>query len=172
MDSFLEYLVKKKCTGKDIAIRIGIIAAAVLVSMIVFLLFMAVEFLRSFSFFAVLCVGYGAYLLITRMDIEYEYIFTNGELDIDVIRGKKFRKRMVSIECKNIRIMEKAENVVSKNSNGDKNICAVYNLANGGIYKVEVINEGGGKDKVIYFQPPENLVKEMKKYNPRNIITE
>ena len=49
MDSFLEYLVKKKCTGKDIAIRIGIIAAAVLVSMIVFLLFMAVEFLRSFS---------------------------------------------------------------------------------------------------------------------------
>lgn len=171
MDSFLEYLVKKKSDGKDVALRIGIILLAVLVSLVVFAIFVSISYLRAFSFFAVLCIGYGAYILLSRMDIEYEYIFTNGELDIDIIRGRRLRKRLTTVKCKDIRIMEKTENVVAKKPSGEKNICAVYNFKMGEIYKIECMDKSG-KDKTIFFQPPENLVKEMRKYNPANIKAE
>jgi len=171
MDSFLEYLMVKKLSGKDLALRACIIFFAVLLSLIVFVVFLAVSFLRSFSCFAVLCIGYLAYILVTRQSIEYEYIFTNGDLDIDIIRGRKFRKRLTSIKCKNIRIMEKTEEILAKTPTGEKTINAVYNPKMGEIYKIEAA-KGEGKDVLIFFQPPEKLIAEMKKYNPRNIITD
>lgn len=171
MDSFLEYLMIKKSTGKDIALRVGIILLAVLLSLVIFTVFMAVSILRSFSFFAVLCIGYLAYIFISRMSVEYEYIFTNGDLDIDIIRGRKFRKRMTSIKCKNIRIMEQTQEIAAKTKNGEKAINAVYNPKMGRIYKIEA-SKDSGKDVLIFFQPPEKLVSEMKKYNPRNIVTD
>lgn len=171
MDSFSEYLMVKKLTGKDIALRAGIVFIAVLVSLIAFVLFMAITFLRSFSFFAVLCIGYLAYILISRMSVEYEYIFTNGELDIDIIRGRKFRKRMVTVKCKNIKIMEKTTEVLSKTRTGEKAINAVYNPELGEIYKIEAA-ASDGKEVLVFFQPPSSLADEMKKFNPRNIVTD
>ena len=171
MDSFLEYLMIKKLTGKDIALRAALVFLAVLLSLIIFVAFMTFRILRPFSFFAVLCIGYLAYILITRQSIEYEYIFTNGHLDIDIIRGRKFRKRLTSIKCKNIRIMEKTETISAKTATGEKAIVAVYNPSMGEIYKIEAA-KGEGKDVLIFFQPPEKLINEMKKFNPRNIITD
>ena len=157
-----------KPTAKEIALKAGIVFLAVLLSLSVFVLFISVAALRAFSFFAVLCIGYLAYILITRMSIEYEYIFTNGDLDIDIIRGKKFRKRLTSIKCKNIRIMEMTEDVQPKTRTGEKSIIAVYNRDASEIYKIEATKDGG-RDVLIYFQPTEKLICEMKKFNPRNI---
>ena len=171
MDSFLEYLMKKQSTGAEIALKAGIVLLAILLSFIIFVLFMSVTFLRSFSFFAVLCIGYLAYILISRMSVEYEYIFTNGELDIDIIRARKFRKRLITVKCKNIRVMEKATEIADKTRQGDKAINAVYNPALGEIYKIEATVKDG-KEALIYFQPTEKLVAEMRKFNPINIKAE
>ena len=40
-------------------------------------------------------VGYRAYLM---FNVEYEYIVTNGELDIDRIIARRGRKRMINIK--------------------------------------------------------------------------
>ncbi|MBE7027479.1 MAG: hypothetical protein E7407_00410 [Ruminococcaceae bacterium] len=165
MDIFLEYLMVKKPTAAETAIKIGITTLAIFLSIIVFLLFASVNFLRTFSFFAVLCIGYAAYILVSRMSIEYEYIFTNGDLDIDIIRGRKVRKRLVTIKCRNIRNMEKVNMISEKN---DKVINAVYNPALGEIYKIEATVKDG-REATVLFQPTENLIAEMKKYNSSNI---
>lgn len=171
MDSFLEYLMAKKPTAKEIILKALVIFFAVFLSLLVFTIFAAVAALRAFSFFAVLCIGYLAYIVVTRMSIEYEYIFTNGDLDIDIIRGRKVRKRLISIKCKDIKIMEKTEDIQAKTKTGEKSIIAVYNPNACEIYKIEAV-KNGGRDVLIFFQPTEKLVGEMKKFNPRNIITD
>ena len=45
---------------------------------------------------------YGGYKLISLLSIEYEYIYTNGDLDVDKIVAKSNRKRMVSIKCSEV----------------------------------------------------------------------
>ena len=49
----------------------------------------------------------GAIYLIRRMNKEYEYIFTNGEIDIDIISGKLTRKRAYTIKPDNIEVFLK-----------------------------------------------------------------
>lgn len=168
MDSFLEYLMIKKNSKSDIFLKVGIVILAVILSLLIFVLFVSVAFLRTYAFLAVLFVGYGAYVLLSRMSIEFEYIFTNGDLDIDIIRGRKSRKRLTSLKCKNIKNMEKVASTTLKPKTGCKMINAVYNPELGEIYKIEATDKHE-RDVYILFQPTENLVSEMKKFNPFNI---
>lgn len=50
------------------------------------------------GFFLAAGAIYGTYFLFQRLNQEFEYIYTDGELDIDVIYGKQSRKRMVSVK--------------------------------------------------------------------------
>ncbi len=171
MDSYLEYLIKKRTTGPELLMKIGIVLLAILLSIIVFCVCLLVKFLGTFSLFGVVCVLYGAYRLLSHLSIEYEYIFTNGELDIDMIRGKNIRKRLITIRCKDINRMEKADVIIKKHDGGKKILDARYDLSLGGVYKIDATSKKGN-DVLVYFQPPERLLDEMKKYNRGNIITE
>ena len=53
-------------------------------------------------FFFILAVGagYGTYFLVTSSYVEYEYTFTNGELDVDKIIAKKKRTSLLSVEVR------------------------------------------------------------------------
>ncbi|MCL2352451.1 MAG: DUF6106 family protein [Firmicutes bacterium] len=98
-DVFNEQLVKKKPTAKDTAKKAGIIAAVAV------LFFIAVNFIPGFAVYVLVGAGVGAYFLLRRFNIEYEYIFTNGELDIDAIYGKSTRKRLFSGDVSGFEIM-------------------------------------------------------------------
>ncbi|MBR2500626.1 MAG: hypothetical protein IKB60_06080 [Clostridia bacterium] len=171
MDNFCEYLIKKKPTGLEMLAKVGIVILAILLSVVVFCVCLMVKILGTFSVFGPICVFYGAYVLLMHLSIEYEYIFTNGELDIDMIRGKKTRKRLVTIRCKDINIMEKADVIIKKNDGGKKVLDARYDAGKGGVYKIDATSKKGN-DVLVYFQPPERLVEEMKRYNPSKIIAE
>ena len=47
MDVFLEYLMRKKPSGVDVAKKLGLVLAAVLVSIVVIMFFSAITILRS-----------------------------------------------------------------------------------------------------------------------------
>lgn len=97
MDTFFEQIVKVRRTGKEIAIVIATLLGAGLLLCVAgfFMLtsYMPVAFLVGFG------VCWGAYKLVMMTSIEYEYIFTNGDLDIDKITARASRKRLISIVC-------------------------------------------------------------------------
>ena len=93
MDTFFEQIVKMKMTAKDWLIYLGIWGAAGVLSLFAF------AFLGSLSFVAAIALIYGAWKLSSRVFIEYEYIFTNGDLDFDKIIAKSSRKRMAAVNC-------------------------------------------------------------------------
>ncbi|WP_341878085.1 DUF6106 family protein [Defluviitalea saccharophila] len=102
-DIFKEQLVAKKRTSKDGMITALIILAAIVVALAAF------AFIPQVFVFAVAIAAYGAYWLIQRQNIEYEYSFTNGELDIDQIINKSNRKRVVSVSVKEFDVMAHVE---------------------------------------------------------------
>ncbi len=96
-DTFFEQIVKVKKTPKETAAVVGIVilALAIIVAALMFVY-------PPFSLLLAAGACYGAFKLISLTSIEYEYIFTNGDLDIDKITAKSSRKRVVSIKCSTI----------------------------------------------------------------------
>lgn len=164
MDLFCEYLVKKKSTSDSLK-RASLILACVVVSLAIVYISLFVK--RAFISAAPILIAaaiYGTVILRRNFSLEYEYIFTNGVLDIDVIKGRARRSKLISVSCRKIEYMGP---VCKKNTSENKIIDAVYDEKRSGKYVLTFTDHGQKTD--LYFQPPEKLVSNMKKYNPRNI---
>lgn len=96
-DFFVEYIVKRRSTTQSVLAKVGIVVAAI-VAALALMLFSG--YLGDFSMFGTLAaIGalYGGYYLLTGMSIEYEYIVTNGEMDVDKIIAQRKRRRLMTI---------------------------------------------------------------------------
>lgn len=98
-DTFVEELVVRRPTVWTVLVRVGLVLVGVLFTMFGFLIIPYVFPLCL----AIVCVL--IYFLFRAQYVEYEYAFTNGDLDVDRIAGKRFRKRLVSIPESQIRVM-------------------------------------------------------------------
>ena len=99
MDVFNEQIVKIKNGAKNISLKILLWLAALL---LVFLTFLFIDYLNTIAIIIIGGLFYGAYKLSSRLNVEYEYILTNGELDVDKIVAQSTRRRMVTIKCSDI----------------------------------------------------------------------
>lgn len=120
MDYYNEQLIQKKADGRDWAIRALIGAGTVTV---IVLSAMAAVF---FGFMPLIIVAFGAcylaYLLFTGTSVEYEYIVTNNDLDIDKISGKRKRKRLITVKLNTV--VEWGEYNEGKEHNADATVMA------------------------------------------------
>lgn len=92
MDTFVEQIIKKKKEPLEIIIMVAVALAALTVSLAIF------RFLPILSPSIVLIL-WGGWWLITNQNKEFEYSYTNGELDIDCIIAQRRRKRVASVTC-------------------------------------------------------------------------
>lgn len=101
MDHYNEQLVRKLSEPKDMAVRVLIIFVNLVV------IFITVTAMILFGFLPLIIVAGGAcylaYMLMSNTFIEYEYIVTNNDLDIDKIAGKRKRKRLVTVKLNTVR---------------------------------------------------------------------
>ncbi len=163
-DIFVEQMVERKQTGKNLLIKIGIIIAAILVDIIFFF----VPILNFFFLFALVLSGLLAIRFIRGQSVEYEYAFTNGDLDIDKIMGKKMRKRVLNIDCKNFEIMAKmTEEYKAEYSSGviTKTIDASSSTASENRWFARFIDSDGANTLLI-FEPNEKVLNAMWRYIP------
>lgn len=93
MDVFVEQLVKKPANGKTLALKMLIVFGVIAVSAFCLYLALLGIILAILLVFAAI---YGGYYLITGLNAEYEYIITNGEIDIDKIIAQRKRKRLIT----------------------------------------------------------------------------
>lgn len=97
MDIFIEQIVTKKSTLKDTLLKAGIVLLAIVLSVVFFFIS---GYFNLLMFGMLLAAGaiYGAFYLLSGFNVEYEYIVTNGEIDIDKILAKRRRKRLISVK--------------------------------------------------------------------------
>lgn len=96
MDNICEQIVSKSRTSSDRIKAVLIIAGMAVISAA--LLFLA--FVTGFLVLALIAAAavFGGIYLLSGMEIEYEYIITNNEMDIDKIIGRRKRKRMITVD--------------------------------------------------------------------------
>ncbi len=171
MDLFMEYLVQHKRTGKDFLIIFGIIAAA-FVLLALSTLLLLVPAVSGIWLLIAAGIVFFAYKLINRTSVEYEYILTNNELDIDRINAKSTRKRVANINFAGIDICACKDDPAHKSEfENSSSITKTIDCTGDGINGVYFIDytDDNGRTRVI-FQPPVSLVEKARKYNPSKIF--
>lgn len=169
MDIFIEKLVAKKKTFTDSLITGGIILGTVILIM----LSATVKVISQLGLGLFIAVGliYLAYRLITSRNVEFEYIVTNGDLDIDKIVSKRKRKRIFSASCKEFDIVSRVKsNSFSLSVQSIKNrIDASSSIDSPGAYFI-TLNYKGEKTLVI-FEPDDRMLNNFKMFIPRKVFT-
>jgi hypothetical protein len=107
-DVFKEQIVKRLPTSIDRMKKICLIAAAAMLSVILLGMPIAAP-IGSFSLLIVFAIWFGVYYFLSFLKVEYEYSFTNGSLDIDVIYAKSRRKRLFTGDVKDFEIMSRTD---------------------------------------------------------------
>ena len=102
-----------------------------------------------------------------RFDLEYEYIYYNGDIDIDVIKGKIKRKRMFSVNAKTLEVLAPTGSIELQQFSNLKSYDCSTNTGNQ-TYEM-VFMKGDRKVKVI-FEPKESIVQGMRLFAPRKVF--
>jgi hypothetical protein len=167
VDIFIEKLVKKQKTSKDMLKALGLILLSLVV---VFFIIPLIPFVKGFLIFFIVAIPFFAYYVIKSQNIEYEYAYTNGELDVDRIVAESRRKRLLSVDCKDFEIVAR----VSSDKYSDEyrkipnKVEAVSSMRSPDVYFA--VFENSGKRTILYFEPNDKMIEAMWKYIPRKFF--
>lgn len=158
-DFYTEQLVKKQTTMKDVFIKALLVAIAI-VSVFVVLMFPVAVVVP------VIVIG-AVVFFIRRLDVEYEYLYVNGDLDIDKIMHKAKRKRVFSTNISNMELLapEGAEELTQYRN------ARIVDFSSGTADAkryVLVVAENGQITKLI-FEPNETIIEGMFLMAPRKV---
>ncbi len=160
MDIFFERLISVKKGFKTYLLQGLIIFAGIFLTAVCLWLSVAVPMLT------VLAVGviYGTFKLMNLLNIEYEYILTNGTFDVDKITAKSSRKRITSFECKDIIRAGKYNFSNPPVTDATENLIFCGSDANAYYVLVAV----GGKKRLMVLSLDDKMKNAIKECVPRN----
>ena len=162
-DFYTEQLVKKQSGAKEMAIRAGLIVLTVIAVFIVLMFPLGI-------ILPILAVVLDVFMF-RRLNVEYEYLFVNGEFDIDMVMAKSKRKRVKSFN------LSEADLVAPLNShrmdyyNGNQNMKVLdYSSGNPQHKRFGVITRLDNATCKIILEPDEALAQAMKKTAPSKVF--
>ena len=146
MDRFSEQLIPKASTGKDMFLRGVYVAAAlaVIAVLVIFFLGMGIVTIAVIAGVIWLLVW-----LLQGTTVEYEYIVTNDDLDVDKITGKRKRRRMITVSLKTV--TELGEYESGKDLHADVTVVAQDDTGEGMYYIIAKTKKYG--DLAVVFNP-------------------
>lgn len=162
MDNFYEQLVTTQKTTKY-KIANG---ATYVFGVLAFLSLGGGNFLMGL---VVLAIAIGLFFLKRNLYIEYEYGFTNGEIDVDKIFEMTRRKRVLTFTVKDVELLapEDSYHVKDFSNKPDK----IYNFCPADTEeRVYVAMLTGGTERAqVRFTPDDEFIELCYKYNPRAV---
>lgn len=167
MDSFIEKIVKKQKKSTDYLLTV----ALVIVGLVIFLLLSNIKGLATFNLVFIVGIIYGIYYVSTMRNIEFEFILTNDELDIDKIISRRRRKRVFSGSCKSFDVMArvKSDKYTQEVAGIKKRIEAVSSIDSPNVF-FATLNYKGDRT-ILFFEPDERMLTLFKGYMPRKFFS-
>lgn len=161
-DVFKEQLIKRLPNAKTTLIRVGIVLA----SLVLIVLSLGIEAISFFFPILLTAIIFGAYILMKRLNIEYEYVLTNNEMDIDIIYGKSRRKRIFSGNVRDFEAFRQVGSAEMEHTFSSAQGRADYTSGKGeGVYEFLAVQ--GGKKMRIIIEPNEELLASIIPYLKR-----
>lgn len=168
-DVFSEVIVKRKTTTGNIVVRVICGIVTFLIAALFVLGFFA-AFPGLFIFALVILVL--EYFVIRFQKVEYEYIFTSGDLDFDQLTGDFKRKRKLSVNFESMEVLAmEGSHWLDPYQHGE---AKVYDFSSRYKSKKRYVYVGSGDNgriKVI-FEPSEKMLDNMYNYSPSKVKKE
>ena len=163
-DLYSELLVKKKQTAKDLVVKYGLIALTVI-------MVLGGLVLNVLLLVPAIALGIACYFVIPKTDLEYEYLFVNGELDIDMIMSKSKRKRVKSLQLAEADLVAPLKSHRMDYYNGNQNMKVLdYSSGNPQHKRFGVITRLDNATCKIILEPDEALAQAMTKTAPSKVF--
>ena len=159
-DFYTEQLIKKQVDSKDRLKKTGLIALTVLSVLGVFVIPLGI-------ILPVVMIVIDV-LMFQNLNVEYEYGFVNGDLDIDKIMNKSRRKRMFSTDADQMELLAPVGAVELMQYKKVKTYDYTSGKENAEIYALIASNKG--ELCKILFEPNETIVEGFFVKAPRKVI--
>ena len=168
MDTFKEYMITRRQDSKDKLQVFALVFLCCLALAASFLFVQLIADILGFVMFAIIAGFYGCFYFASLKRVEYEYIFTNGDLDIDKIMGQKKRKRLATIDMATLTQFgkitdEKRREILSSDNTV---IDASDNMHTDDDYYLQCKHKNLGMCYLI-FTPSDEFADELRPYFPR-----
>jgi len=176
-DLYLEKIVKRAPTARDSLLKILIlVVTAVLCYGIMSLIYADPEspLAQYAQLFLMLVVALiiGAYYLAIQLNVEHEYIVTNGEIDIDRIIAKRRRKRLCTIPPLDVEIMapytDEYKHYYDKNGDFAHTFDTTSSKYSQNRWLIVAATKKYGRVRVL-FEPTDRMIEHMREYMPRKV---
>lgn len=161
---YAEARAKKKETAKDKLLKFSTWGGMIFCFLVGFLYAKMILMLVG-----LILMGFGFYLL-PKLNVEWEYVFCDGQLDFDRISGGAKRKTMLRVDFEHLVV------VAPKNSHAldgyRHNGVAVkdFTSLDEGKNVYGMVITGGEQNQLIFFEPSEKMLAAMKQKAPRKIV--
>lgn len=170
MDVFLEQIVAKRNTSVDMLKKAGVILAGILVAFVcMFVLPLVHQIFATFGLILAAAAVYGVYFLLSSMSVEYEYILTNGEIDIDKIIARRKRKRLITVNTRNFTEFGVYKAAEHTGKTYASTIMACSSVDDPNTYYAVMDHAKFGKC-ILIFNPNEKIIANAKQFMKRNIV--
>lgn len=159
-DYYTEQLVKQKTKTTSILAKVALIAVTVL------------------SFLVVLWIPFGIILpvgmivldvfLFKRMDLEFEYLYVNGDLDVDKIMARQTRKKVFETNMRDVEVVAPSGSIELQPFQRVKTYD--YSSRTGMNQTYELVTVKKGHTVKIIFEPNQKILDGMKLLAPRKVF--
>lgn len=163
-DFYSEVLVKKKKTPLESVIKVAAIAVTAVTGLLGLLG-------QPLILIVAVVMGVLCYLFLPRLDVEFEYTYVNGSMDVDRIYSKIKRKRAASYEFSEMEILapEKSHQLDSYRQN--RNIRRVDFSSGMDDHKIYALVIPKNKElQMVLFEPDEGILKDLRSKYPRKVF--
>ncbi len=170
MEDFYETLVRHVKTPKDYLVDVGLFFGGILAAGVVFVITDLMR-LHAIGAIGALVILFFTLQAIAFHKWEYEYIITQGVVDIDQIIAQRKRKRIVSFDARDCEMIAPQNRGSYFEAYKSLPIidCTAYSGHENNYFAVV---ERAGVRKCILFQPSDDMVQSLKRFNPRNTFTD
>ncbi len=162
-DLYTEASVKKRVTATDTLIKVVVVVALVAMILAGFLFNKLITILGVVGIFV-------AYYLLPQLNVMYEYVFCDGQLDFDKIMAGEKRKHMYRLDFDHVLIMAPAN---SHALDGYKSNPAAKKLDFTSLEKDRkvycIVESSGDLQTLVYFEPNEKMISYIKQKAPRKV---
>lgn len=161
---YVEARAKKKETMKDKLLKFGTYGG------MAFCLVMGLFFGKMlFIILALILMGLGYYLL-PRLNVEWEYVFCDGQLDFDRISGGAKRKTMLRVDFDHLVIAAPKNSHALDGYRHNGVLVKDFTSLEEGKNVYGMVITGSEQNQMIFFEPSEKMIAAMKQKAPRKIV--
>ena len=145
---------------KDLAIKVGLI----LITVIAFLIVLVFPIGIILPILAIVL----DVIMFRRLNVEYEYLYVNGDLDVDKIMSRAKRKRMFSMNVSEMELLAPADAPELRQYQNARTLDFSSGTGQAKLYTLVVADHG--ELKKVIFEPNETIVEGLFVLAPRKVI--